>query len=880
MEEKRGYGKKELFYSLLIAFAVFLLLLVVIIFITKPKPSPVLLPSPDEGLVLDLQLNEGSGTTVKDAAGDNNGVINGAEWFSSTNLNTGLGFLPVDISSCELCRNVSYDGRKANPSWDCVGFNEVLFTQFEEDLNGANGGDMLGAKINCQNEMRSDCQLCIRHNETDSSRENSRWKCGNFDNTELLAEFYNDVNSGDFFDFKVNCQQDKYKNSFQFCARVASDDSKRSSAKWDCVNFDDTPLLIQFTENIGSGNTFDWLVRYNTYVEVPDDDSLDLSSFSLGGVVYLESFPVNGKQSILAKGESPYLGKINYALILIQDSRFGNEAPKIGCEFEDDTDSNWRLLADVDDTYLDSWNHVVCSYDSSQQVWTLYINGQEVNAQIYKIFNSEQNVQGTPMSGGSPLYVGAIYEADDYNERLNPRIQEAFDGKIDSVKVWNRALTSSEVEQDYTDSVNYCVDSDGSDYFIKGTTSLINIINGDVSSYSDACIETEPPGEVLEYICIDNRLSEENGGCDLGCSAGACLSESSVECGNNITETGETCDGIDLVNKDCSDLGFDTGNLSCLDDCSAFDASGCWDYFCGDGICNDTENCSTCPEDCGFCEGVECGNNITETGETCDGTDLNSSCEELGFTGGNLSCNSNCLSFDASNCFSVCGNNITETGETCDGTDLKNRTCADEGYDGGTLSCFSSCNYDHTDCYDDTSDDGGDGGGGGDDDNGVICSATCQSLGYECGVHEICNNLTNCGNCLSNERCVAGKCIERTTTSTTSCSDSCSSLGYECGVHEICGETENCGECEEGICENGVCVDEGKGILFWIIIVILMGILIAIAVVAILIIKERRKKDVMKGFFPGKSKSTKKPPAPPANMNNQPKNLNLPGRGS
>jgi hypothetical protein len=35
--------------------------------------------------------------------------------------------------------------------------------------------------------------------------------------------------------------------------------------------------------------------------------------------------------------------------------------------------------------------------------------------------------------------------------------------------------------------------------------------------------------------------------------------------------------------------------------------------FCGDGICNSGESCSTCPTDCGSC----CGNGICDNGETC-----------------------------------------------------------------------------------------------------------------------------------------------------------------------------------------------------------------------------------------------------------------------
>ncbi len=46
-------------------------------------------------------------------------------------------------------------------------------------------------------------------------------------------------------------------------------------------------------------------------------------------------------------------------------------------------------------------------------------------------------------------------------------------------------------------------------------------------------------------------------------------------CGNNIKEAGETCDGTDLDGEDCITLGFDSGTLDCLDNCSDFNVSNC-----------------------------------------------------------------------------------------------------------------------------------------------------------------------------------------------------------------------------------------------------------------------------------------------------------------
>ncbi|MBU0478728.1 hypothetical protein KKC91_09200 [bacterium] len=39
--------------------------------------------------------------------------------------------------------------------------------------------------------------------------------------------------------------------------------------------------------------------------------------------------------------------------------------------------------------------------------------------------------------------------------------------------------------------------------------------------------------------------------------------------------------------------------------------------YCGDGTCNGTETCSSCPGDCGTCPSPICGNGVCDAGETC-----------------------------------------------------------------------------------------------------------------------------------------------------------------------------------------------------------------------------------------------------------------------
>jgi len=84
---------------------------------------------------------------------------------------------------------------------------------------------------------------------------------------------------------------------------------------------------------------------------------------------------------------------------------------------------------------------------------------------------------------------------------------------------------------------------------------------------------------------------------------------SNALCGNGIQEPGEQCDGTDLGVGTCENvLGIvgATGILGCTNICT-FEYSNCTAPFCGDGVCNNGESCSTCSQDCGTCGGSSSG---------------------------------------------------------------------------------------------------------------------------------------------------------------------------------------------------------------------------------------------------------------------------------
>lgn len=270
-------------------------------------------------------------------------------------------------------------------------------------------------------------------------------------------------------------------------------------------------------------------------------------------------------------------------------------------------------------------------------------------------------------------------------------------------------------------------------------------------------------------------------------------------CGNNIIDGADICDGTDLGEETCSNLGFETGELGCTGNCGGYDLTGCGFFVCGDGSEDGEEDCdgtvgnatcvtagfdngtlfctATCEYDTSLC-GI-CGNGIIEDGgEDCDiKGELNASCGSLGFMTGTLLCGDDCL-FDTALC-STCGNDLTEGTENCDGLDVPGLTCASEGFDSGTLGCQASCQYDFTACGtcgnnlqdgDETCDGGSFGAATcvteGFDNGSLTCNAACDTITTEnCGV---CGNAVIDGSEVCDAALLGGQ--------------SCAALGLQGGV--------------------------------------------------------------------------------------------------
>lgn len=68
-------------------------------------------------------------------------------------------------------------------------------------------------------------------------------------------------------------------------------------------------------------------------------------------------------------------------------------------------------------------------------------------------------------------------------------------------------------------------------------------------------------------------------------------------CGNGVVQDGEACDGAVPAGLTCASLGYDTGELACVD--CALDDSACRMFVCGDGIPEGPEACDDANSDPG-----------------------------------------------------------------------------------------------------------------------------------------------------------------------------------------------------------------------------------------------------------------------------------------
>lgn len=179
---------------------------------------------------------------------------------------------------------------------------------------------------------------------------------------------------------------------------------------------------------------------------------------------------------------------------------------------------------------------------------------------------------------------------------------------------------------------------------------------GIVQKDDDRCknVKCEPPNikpsEInTEKPVIENNCDINNGGCDINADCNQ-LDNGKIQCRckHDYIGNGVKCYPKGNIYGDCSNK--ETGMYCYPNDCCSYyywcvdgkpqpiqqpgvnsvcyngtiipyDDDICEDYecdssMCGDGICENVEDCNTCPQDCGKC--IICGDGICTYPEKCD----------------------------------------------------------------------------------------------------------------------------------------------------------------------------------------------------------------------------------------------------------------------
>jgi len=225
------------------------------------------------------------------------------------------------------------------------------------------------------------------------------------------------------------------------------------------------------SDSSGSGNTgtlynmdeSDWVEgMLNTaldfdgsddYIEVPDDLSMSFGTGSFSITFWIKQ-PVYNGGTILINGSSnnPPSGR-RYEIV--STSSYGGST--VGAlVFVIDDDSNKKYTNSGTTFVSDDWLHCACIHDTSTQRIYIYKNGEEVS--------SAGADTGDINSPSEPLYIAQ-------NENNGDR----FDGMLDDIRLYDYALSDSEIETLYTSVYPYAYDPSPVD---AGSTDVAAVVLG------------------------------------------------------------------------------------------------------------------------------------------------------------------------------------------------------------------------------------------------------------------------------------------------------------------------------------------------------------------------------------------------------------------
>ncbi|MGD9996483.1 MAG: LamG domain-containing protein [Ilumatobacteraceae bacterium] len=181
-----------------------------------------------------------------------------------------------------------------------------------------------------------------------------------------------------------------------------------------------TAAAAASTSLAGKGKAAKLVGAQHQYVAVPERNALDVNKFTLSAWV-----KYTGVQNDRTYDRWEVLEKADAYWINIRT----NGKVRVGGFFGSCTSSSaWKYLDSTTALPRNTWTHVASTYNGS--TLTVWINGKKAGS---------RSVTGTTCNNNNPLAVGAK------NYPAKGLLEAFFDGQIDEVRIYNRALSASEI---------------------------------------------------------------------------------------------------------------------------------------------------------------------------------------------------------------------------------------------------------------------------------------------------------------------------------------------------------------------------------------------------------------------------------------------------
>ena len=262
--------------------------------------------------------------------------------------------------------------------------------------------------------------------------------------------------------------------------------------------------------------------------------------------------------------------------------------------------------ADSRGMIVGNWFNIVCTYDGSTA--SIYVDGELKNS---------VSTSGTLSTTTQSIFVGA-----------NPYPTHYYNGAIDDIRIWSRALSEDEIIEVYIGDPAPCIDADGDGWYSTAVCNdgiLYDCLDDPIA---DPYAPFVNPGVTETYDLCSNGYDDDCIDGDLICNDCPLDDDNPISqrclCESEPVETGYCCsDGTySLIPCDETPLAIDNDEDGWYSD-GQFNLDGLPD--CDDNnpflFPLNTNNYCDCDDSDGFGQGtVEvCGNGIDED---CDGFDL------------------------------------------------------------------------------------------------------------------------------------------------------------------------------------------------------------------------------------------------------------------